>query len=73
MKKPQRVGLFYRRHVALFGWQVPGRIYRFALAPDFKVQLDAVCVAVAHFGNFLTFFYRLVFFDQQRLVVCIRC
>ena len=47
----------------LSGGQVPGRVNRFALAADFKVQLDAVRVAVAHLGDLLAFFDSLVFLD----------
>jgi hypothetical protein len=33
------------------------------------VQLDAVCIAAAHLGDLLALAHRLVFLDQQRLVV----
>ena len=49
--------------------QVLDGINRLALAADLKVQLHAVCVAVAHFCDFLAPAYRLVFFDQEVLVV----
>ena len=35
------------------------------------MQLDAVGIAAAHFGNLLPFAHRLVFFHQQHLVVCV--
>ena len=57
---------------ASFGRQIPGRIHRFALTANLEVQLDAVCVAVAHLSDLLAFFNCLVFFDQQRLVMGIR-
>ena len=57
----------------LSGWQVFGWIDRFALAANFKVQLDTVCVAVAHLSDLLTFFNALVFLDHQGLVVRVSC
>ncbi len=49
--------------------QVTRRIDRLALATHFKVQLDAIGIGAAHLGNLLTLFDRLIFLDQQRLVV----
>ena len=50
-------------------WQVADRVHGFALAPNFEVQLDAVSIRTAHFRNFLAAPHRLVFLDQQCLVV----
>ena len=55
-------GRLTRRQV--FGW-----VYRFALPAHFEMQLDAVRIAAAHFGNFLALAHVLVFFHQQALVV----
>eukprot|EP01042_Synura_sphagnicola_P025711 gene25711-biopygen24615 len=46
-------------------WQIACGIDRLALPADFKVQLDAVCVGVAHLGDLLALAHRLVFLDQQ--------
>ena len=51
--------------------QILGRVNRFAVAAHFKVQHHTLCIRVAHVGNTLTFAHGLVFFDQQRLVVCV--
>ena len=47
----------------LFGRQIFGRVYRFALTAHFKMQLDAIGIRVAHLGNLLALFNSLVFFD----------
>ena len=55
--------------IPLPGRQVPGRIDRFAQPTYFKVKFDTVRITVAHLGNLLALAHRLIFFDQQSLVM----
>src|SRR5690606_15073141 len=61
-----------RGYVTLARWKEFGGINRLALLPDFEMQLDCIRIRVAHFGNFLSFCYRLSFLDRNRLVMRIR-
>ena len=52
-------------------WQEFGGVHRFAQLSDFKVQIHLIRVGAAHFSDLLTFFDRLIFLDEQGLVVSV--
>lgn len=55
----------------VFSGNVLHRINRLAEASYFEMQLDAVGVTIAHFGNFLSLGDVLAFLDQDLAVVSV--